>query len=256
MELDYKKEGKIAIFTLNRPEALNSLTPKMMSELEEAMKDFRNDSDLWVGIITGAGNKAFCAGADIHTWLPFVKKTKDKPWNMPINPMRGMELWKPLIAAINGYAFGGGGELALACDIRIASENASLCWPEASLGIIPRLGGTQRLPRIVSFGKAAEILMLGKRVNAREAYNIGLVNEVVSQKELFATSKKWAEKICNMAPLAVRAIKEAMIRGTQLPLKEGLFIENSLGLPLYETQDYLEGRKAFKEKSKPNFIGK
>jgi enoyl-CoA hydratase/carnithine racemase len=256
MELEYRKEGKIAIFTLNRPEALNAFTPNMMRELQGAMEDFRDNSDLWVGIITGAGEKAFCAGADIHKWLPFVKETKDKPWRMPINPMRGMELWKPLIAAINGYAFGGGGELALACDIRIASENASIWWPEAGLGIIPRLGGTQRLPRIVTFGKAAEILMLGKRLSAREAYNIGLVNEVVTQRELIPTVKKWAEKICDMAPLAVRAIKEAMIRGIRMPLEEGLFIENSLGLPLYDTQDYIEGCKAFKEKRKANFVGR
>ena len=164
MELKYEKEDKIAIFTLNRPKYLNTLTPNMMQELQLAMEDFRDNPNLWVGIITGSGEKAFCAGADINKWLPFVKQNKDTPWKMPKNPMRGMEIWKPIIAAINGYAIGGGGELALACDIRIASENALMWWPEASLGIIPRLGGTQRLPRIVSYGKAAEILMFGKKV--------------------------------------------------------------------------------------------
>jgi len=188
MELLYEKKNKIAIFTLNRPEARNALTPDMMMEFQKSMEDFRDDDNLIVGIVTGAGEKAFCAGADIHKWLPFVKETMDKPWRIPINPMRGMELWKPLIAAINGYAIGGGGELALACDIKIASEHASIGWPEVALGLIPRLGGTQRLPRIVGFNKAMQIMLMGERLNAQEAYNIGLVNKVVPDDELMATA--------------------------------------------------------------------
>ena len=256
MDLIYKKEGRIAYFTLNRPEKLNTMTPKMMQQFEEAMEDFRDDSDVWVGIITGAGNKAFCAGADVESWLPFVKETKDKPWRFPNTPLKGMEVWKPLIAAVNGYALGGGGELAIACDIRIAAENAIFGWPEVKLGIIPRLGGTQRLPKLIPMGKAMEIMLMGKRIDANEAYNIGLVNIVVPNDKLLSTAEEWAKKICEMAPLAVQAVKQCMVRGVGLSLEEGFRLENTLGLPLYDTEDYLEGRTAFREKRRPVFKGR
>lgn len=257
MELEYVKEGRISIFTLNRPEAMNALSPNLFQQLHNALEDFKRDPDLLVGIITGSGEKAFCAGADIKTWLPFVRETKSKPWLFPSTIMRGgMEIWKPLIAAINGVAMGGGLELALACDLRIASETARLGTPEVRLGLMPRLGATVRLPQIIPWAKATEMMFMGRAIDAEEAYRIGLVNKVVPAEQVVPRAKEWAEDLCKVAPLAVRAIKESMIRGKHLSVEEALWLENRLALPLYETEDYEEGRAAFKEKRTPNFKGK
>lgn len=256
MGLEYRKEDKIAVFILNRPEALNTLSPELMHELHDALEDFREDSDLWVGIITGSGQKAFCAGADIKTWLPFVKETKAKPWLFPTTAMRGMELWKPLIAAVNGIAMGGGLELALACDIRIASEKARFASPEVKLGIMSRLGGTVRLPDLIGLSRASEMMLMGDSIDAQEAYRIGLVNKVVPSEQVMPVAKEWAEKLCKVAPLSSRRIKEALIKNRGLSVEEALWTENMLALPLYETEDYEEGRKAFKEKREPVFKAK
>ena len=204
MNIEYEKQGKIAVFTLNRPKALNTLSPELMHELHEALEDFRADNDLWVGIITGTGQKAFCAGADIKTWLPFVKETKTKPWLFPSTPMRDMELWKPIIAAVNGIAMGGGLELALACDLRIASENARFASPEVKLGIMSRLGGTARLPDLIGLSKAAEMMLMGDPIDAQEAYRIGLVNKVVTPEQVMPAAKEWAENLCKVSPLSSR----------------------------------------------------
>ena len=251
MAIDYEKEGRIAIFTINRPQAMNAMNMEAIRELHEAMVDFRDDPELWVGIITGVGEKAFCGGADIKDTLPFMKEHRTSPWVFPATPMRGLELWKPLIAAINGMALGGGLEIVLACDIRIAAENARLGTPEVNLGLIPGWGGTQRLPRMLPWCKAAEILLMGRPIGAEEAYRIGLVNKVVPQDKLMPTAKEWAEVICRAGPLAVRAAKEAMIRGHSLTLEEGLRLENSLEAYLFGTEDFTEGTTAFVEKRKP-----
>jgi len=255
--IDYEKEGKIAIFTINRPEALNAINVQASRELHEAMIDFRDDPNLWVGIITGAGDKAFCAGADIKDMLPFMKEhLGNNQRAMPATPMRGLELWKPLIAAINGIALGGGLELALACDLRIASEKARLGLPEVTLGLIPGWGGTQRLPRMVPWCKAAELLLTGRPIDAQEAYRIGLVNMVVPPEAVMPTAKEWAEVICQAGPLAVRAAKEAMIRGSSLTLEDGLKLENALEAYVMSTEDYTEGTKAFLEKRRPAYKAK
>ena len=256
MAIDYKKEGRIAIFTINRPEALNSMNMEAVRELHETMVDFRDDPELWVGIITGAGEKAFSAGADIKDTLPFMKEHRDSPWATPAIPMRGLELWKPLIAAINGLALGGGLEIALACDIRIASENARLGVPEITLGLIPGWGGTQRLPRMLPWCKAMEILLMGRPIDAQEAYRIGLVNKVVPLEQLMPTAREWAEVICQAGPLAVRAAKEAAIRGCSMTLEDGLRLENSLEAYLLGTEDFAEGTTAFVEKRKPVYKAK
>ena len=256
MAIDYKKEGKIAIFTINRPEALNAMSVQAARELQEAIVDFRDDDDLWVGIVTGAGQKAFCAGADIKDSLPFMKEHRGQPWAFPATPMRGLELWKPLIAAINGMALGGGLELALACDIRIASETARFGTPEVTIGLMPGWGGTQRLPRMLPWCKAAELLLMGKPIDAEEAYRIGLVNKVVPPEQVMTVAKEWAEAICQVAPLAVRAAKEAMIRGSSMTLEEGLHLENSLVDYLAGTEDFTEGTTAFVEKRKPVYKAK
>ncbi len=256
MAIDYEKDGRIAIFTINRPDALNAMNVQAMQELHKVMVSFRDDPELLVGIITGAGEKAFSAGADIKDMLPFMKETRDKPWAFPTTPMRGLELYKPLIAAINGMALGGGLEIALACDIRIASENARFGSPEVNLGLIPGWGATQRLPRVVPWAKAAEILLTGKPIDAQEAYRIGLINKIVPQDKLMPTAKEYAEAICQAGPLGVRAAKEAMIRGYSLPLDDGLRLESFLFDYLLGTEDYAEGSAAFTEKRKPSFKAK
>ena len=256
MAVDYKKEGRIAIFTINRPEARNAVNLEVIRELHETMVDFRDDPDLWVGIITGTGEKAFSAGADIKETLPFVREHRGAPWAIPPIPMRGLDMWKPLIAAINGFALGGGLEIALICDIRIASENASFGTPEIGLGLIPAWGGTQRLPRMIPWCKAAEILLMGRPIDAQEAYRIGLVNKIVPPEEVMSTAKEWAEVICQAGPLAVRAAKEAMIRGTSMPLEQGLRLEHSLNDLCLGTEDFNEGITAFVEKRKPVYKAK
>jgi enoyl-CoA hydratase len=255
MLLDYKKEGKIAIFTLNRPGAMNALNPQLFQEMSEAFVDFKDDDNLWVGIVTGAGEKAFCAGADIKTMLPVIEKFKGQPWGEPPIIMKGLSLWKPLIAAVNGAALGGGMEVALACDIRIAAENAIFGVPEVTLGLIPAWGGTQRLPRAVPAAKAAEMLFTGKPVDAQEAYRIGLVNRVVPQAELMPTAMKMAETICKAGPLAVRAAKQAMVQGVNSSMEEGLLLESVLRDYVVATKDFDEGCKAFIEKRKAEFKG-
>jgi len=255
LAIDYKKEGRIATFTINQG-AVNAMNVQAIRELHETMVDFRDDPDLWVGIITGAGEKAFCGGADIKDYLPFHKEHRYSPWEMPATLMRGLELWKPLIAAINGLALGGGLEIALACDIRIASENARLGTPEVGLGLIPGWGGTQRLPRMVPWCKAAEIILMARPIDAQEAYRIGLVNKVVPLEQLMPTAKEWAEVICQAGPLAMRAGKEAMIRGYGMTLEEGLRLEDSLFAYLLGTEDFEEGSRAFVEKRKPVYKAK
>jgi enoyl-CoA hydratase/carnithine racemase len=254
MPLDYEKQGRIAIFTINRPRAFNAIDVETWQGLNGAMADFRDDPELWVGIVTGTGDKAFCSGADIKDTLSYMKEHSE--WLWPAAPKYGFGLWKPLIAAINGVALGGGLEIALACDIRIASENARLGTPEVTLGIMPGWGATQKLPRVIPWAKAAEILFTGKPIDAREAYRIGLVNKVVSQEELMPAAKEWAETLCQVGPLGVRAAKQAMLMGYSMPLDDGLRLEGSLFKYLLETEDFTEGTTAFTEKRKPDFKAK
>jgi enoyl-CoA hydratase/carnithine racemase len=256
MSVDYKFESKIATITLNRPEAYNSIDLRTLKELHDALIAFRDNEDAWVGIITGAGDKAFCSGADITEMLPFLKTNANKPWEIPQTPLGDMELYKPLIGAINGIAFGGGLEIALICDIRIAVEHARFACSEVNLGIMPGWGATQRLPRMIPRSKAAEMVFSGKPISAQEAYRIGLVNEVVPKMELMARAQKWAEDLCQVSPLGIRAAKEAMIRGYSLPLDEGLKLEGALFSYLLGTEDFVEGRDAFLNKRKAQFKGK
>jgi enoyl-CoA hydratase/carnithine racemase len=256
MALIYEKKDRIAYITLNRPEALNALDPDTMKELSQALIDFRDDSQLLVAIITGAGERGFCAGADIKTMLPWLAEMRGEWWRFPPTIMRGLELWKPLIAAVNGLALGGGFELVLACDIRIAAENAAFGVPEVTLGLIPGWGGTQRIPRNLPWAIAAQLLFTGKRIDAQEAYRLGLVNKVVPLPELLPTATEWAQQLCQLPPLAVRAAKEAMTRGMQMSLEEGLSLEQKLEDYLFTTEDAQEGQRAFLEKRKPEFKGK
>ena len=249
----YERQGKIALFTIDRPEARNAMNAEGVQELHDMMLEFNNDEDLWVGIITGAGDKAFCGGADIKEMLAYQQEHPGQYWERPDTHMRGLKIWKPLIAAINGLALGGGLEIALACDIRIASENARFGTPEAGIGLMPGWGGTQRLPRLIPWANAAGILLGGKIIDAHEAFRIGLVNEVVPSKDVLPTAIKWAKTMCERGPLALRAIKEAMIKGASTSLEEGLRIELEMVRYLVSTQDFAEGIRAFVEKRKPEY---
>ena len=252
MGIDYTKEGRVAIFTINRPEARNALNIQANREFGEAIVDFRDDPDLWVGIVTGAGDKAFCAGADIKEMGPFILEHESRE-ALPRTHWRGLELWKPLIAAINGLTLGGGLEIALGCDIRIASETARLGVPEAKLGLLPGAGGTTRLTKMLSWCKAAEMLFTGKIISAQEAYQLELVNQVTPPDKLMSTAREWAETICESAPLAVRAIKEVMCRSLNATIDEGLRLEWTANSRLFRSEDYNEGIKALAEKRKPSF---
>jgi enoyl-CoA hydratase/carnithine racemase len=254
--IEYTKEGKIAIFTINRPEMMGILNLEGMTQLHNAFLDFRDDDNLWVGIITGTGDKVFSAGVDINEYLPFIVDTEDKPWKRPVGIIRKMELWKPLISACNGLTIGGILEISLACDIIIASENAEFALPEVKIGTCPGGGGTQRLPRAIPIHLAAEMLLTGKTIDANEAYRIGLINKVVPISQLMTEARKMAETICDAGPLAVRMAKKMMIRGLSMPLEEGLELEADFQKNIMETEDFKEGVKAFREKRKPRFTGR
>jgi enoyl-CoA hydratase/carnithine racemase len=256
MPIDYIKEGKVAIFTLNRPDALNAIDPQSAEELNVAFEDFKNDEDLLVGIVTGAGNKAFSVGADVQTMLPKLKEFSGQQNSGPFDLVDALNSWKPLIAAINGAALGGGLEIALACDLRIASESAIFGMPEVTLGLIPGWGGTQRLPRMIPLAKAAELLLTGKPISAQEAFRVGLINKVVPFSELMSAAKAMAETLCQRAPLAVRAAKQAMIQGLDVSLEDGLKLERKLNDLLVNTDDFEEGCRANIEKRRPVFRGK
>jgi len=263
MPVRFEKREHIALITLDRPEALNAFDIELSREIAETWIAFRDDSELWVAIVTGAGNKSFSTGADLRSLAEFYRsmtplqrrnRAESQPGLGGIT--RNLELWKPIIAAVNGYCLAGGLELALSCDIRIASENAQFGLTETSRGIIPGAGGTQRLPRLVPVSIALEMILTAKRIDAAEAYRIGLVNMVVSQTELMNAAIEMANRICENAPLAVQTAKMAVWKGLDVPLEEGLRLENLLGEPLRQTEDVQEGIAAFVEKRKPQFKGK
>lgn len=255
MSIIYEKREKIAIITINRPEVHNALDYQTLSELEQAWYDFRDDDALWVAILTGAGDKAFCCGADLKE-MESISDEERKKRKRPPGIHKGIDIFKPIICGINGLAVGGGLELALASDIRVAAQGARLGLREVCVGLIPTGGGTQRLTRIIPLGIAMEMLLTGRLISADEALQIGLVNKVVPQNELMSECIRYAEKICENAPIAVRSAKESAIRGLSLPLNEGLRLETLLSLFVRETEDAKEGRKAFSEKRKPNYKGR
>lgn len=211
MSIEYRQEGKIAVFTINRPEVLNALSLEALLDLNRKLVDFNNDTRLHAGIITGSGEKSFCTGMDL-------KSTVGKPLESLFGRgtfVRGLKISKPLIAAINGYAFGGGLEIALACDIRIASQNAYFGLTEVTLGLIPGWGGTQRLPRLIPFGKAMELILMGKKIGAEEAYHLNLINRIVPLKDLVDTAMEWAGRIAELDYLTVQRMKNDLIKGIE-----------------------------------------
>ncbi len=252
-----EKKENIAIVTINRPKVLNALNATVIDELERCFKELQQDPEVGAVILTGAGDKAFVAGADITGLVelnPLEGKRFAERGQAVFNLIEN--LGKPVIAAINGYALGGGCELAMACTIRIASEKAKLGQPEVNLGIIPGYGGTQRLPRLIGKGRAMELILTGRMVDAQEAYQIGLVNKVVPHDKLMDEAIEMAKTILSKGPLAVKYAMEAVNRGLEVSLEEGLRIEADLFGICCATEDKVEGTKAFLEKRKPNFQGK
>ncbi|HKZ79422.1 MAG TPA: enoyl-CoA hydratase-related protein [Pyrinomonadaceae bacterium] len=250
------RRDRVAIITINRPEKRNALNIQTREEGAALLEELRSDDSVGVVVFTGAGDKAFIAGADIGE---FAGRTAA----MQREVMLGRSLFtaidtfpKPVIAMINGYCLGGGCELALACDIRIASENASFGQPEINLGIIPGGGGTQRLTRLVGEGKAMELILTGDIIDARTAYNIGLVNDVVPADQLETKTMDLANRIASKGPIALRLAKEAVRLASRSNLDEGLRREIDLFALCFATEDKDEGVKAFLEKRKPAFKGR
>jgi enoyl-CoA hydratase/carnithine racemase len=253
----FEKRGQIAYVTVSRPKVLNALNMATMGDLFQAFTFVKDDADIRVAILTGEGEKAFIAGADINE-LATQSATQGKEYASRGQAVLDLieNCGKPVIGCINGFALGGGCEVAMACTMRIASDNAKLGQPEVKLGIIPGYGGTQRLPRLVGKGLAQQILLTGEIISAQEALRIGLVNEVVPQAELIARAEAIAAKIIANAPLAVQYVIEAVNKGMEMTLQEGLFLEASLFGVCCATEDKNEGTKAFLEKRAAQFKGK
>jgi enoyl-CoA hydratase/carnithine racemase len=254
----YEKKGRLAYITINRPDRRNAIDPATSAELRAVFEDFKADDDVWVALLTGAGDQAFSAGADLVAMAKSLSGGGEGvPMNVPFAGItRGFECWKPMIAAINGYCLAGGLELALSCDIRIAAEHATFGLPEPKRAIIPAAGGTQRLPRTVPLAFAMELLLTGERFDAQAALRFGLVSRVVPQAQLLATAEEIAGKILECGPLAVRAIKQAVMRGREMTLEDGLRLEGQMAGPIFGSEDAREGPRAFAEKRSPVYKGK
>jgi len=251
------RDGGVAILTINRPKVLNALNTQTLDELRRAILDLKRDDTVRAVILTGAGDKSFIAGADIN------ELATQTPVSGREHAMTGQHildliehLGKPVIAAINGFALGGGCELAMACTIRIAADTAKLGQPEINLGLIPGYAGTQRLTRIVGRGRALELLLTGDQVTAQEAHRLGLVNRVVPAADLIPEAKKLAATLAAKAPIAIRYILEAVHKGVEMPFAQAQVFEATLFGLVASTEDMREGTKAFLEKRKPEFKGK
>ena len=251
------RTDQIAVLTLNRPQVMNSFNFEMLRALRDAVEALRFDPEIRVVVVTGAGDRAFCAGADLKERAT-LSPVQVKEFIFTIrNLFTAIEqLPKPVIGAVNGIALGGGTELALACDVRIAAANATMGLTETRLAIIPGAGGTQRLPRLVGKGKAKELIFTGRRVDAAEALAIGLVNEVCEPENLLAACKKMAGMMCETGPVAIEQAKYAINYGMETDLATGLAIESNAYWVTIPTEDRLEGLAAFREKRKPVYKGK
>jgi enoyl-CoA hydratase len=252
----YATKGTIAYVTLNRPKVLNALSKRTWEDLRAAFEDARDDAAVHGVILTGAGDKAFIAGADISELAQATAVQAEEESSYGQEVLNLIEnLGKPVIAAINGFALGGGCETAMACTIRLAAENAKFGQPEVKLGVIPGGGGTQRLPRLVGKGRALQLILTGEIISAQEAYRIGLVNEIVPAAELIARAEAILQQIFANAPVAVKYALEAVNKGSETSQSEGLALEASLFGLCSGTNDKREGTQAFLEKRRPQFQG-
>lgn len=248
------QEGAVATVTINRPDKLNALNADTLDELESAFREIESTESTLAVIVTGAGDKAFVAGADINELARQTPLSGKATARRGQSLLRGIELFpKPVVAAVNGFALGGGCELALACHVRMAAENAQFGLPEVSLGIIPGYGGTQRLARLVGRGRAIELTLTGQRITAEEAYRIGLVNHVVPQASLLEETHKLIGTMLRNGPVALTSALEAIHHGLEMSLDEGMQLEANLFGVVSTTEDMREGLTAFLDKRKPTF---
>ena len=263
MAVRYEPQGRVAVITLDRPDALNTFDRAMHVELHDAWIAFRDDPALAVAIVTGAGDRAFSAGADVRGWGQPDESSRPHPhgpgrhmwetrydWDL----QGGLDVWKPTIAAVNGYCIGEGLTLALACDLRIASERAIFQFPEVQIGV-PTIAGAIRAPRVIGLGAALELLLVGDRVDASRAYDMGLVNRVVPHDEVMAEAMRWADRLARNAPQAMAATKEVAVRSQALSFGDALRMGEAMRRLAGSTEDSREGVRAFREKREPRFTG-
>jgi len=261
-----RRADGVLILTMNRPAARNALSPRMLLELYDAWHEFADTRALRVAILTGAGDRDFCAGGDLKLTMPLMTGARqpEDDWDRELlaNPakftdaiLRGYDIYKPIIAAVNGNALGGGTEMMNACDLRVASENAVFGTPEAKVGLLPGGGSITRLPRQIPYAKMMEMLLVGRPFSAREALDMGLVNYVVPREQLLDKALELAGLLAANGPLAVSKIKEGVLRSSGLSLAESYAIENEVSAAVMTSKDAREGPRAFAEKRKPDFKG-
>jgi enoyl-CoA hydratase len=266
-DLIYEKKNGIAYLTMNRPERRNAFSPQMMVQLADAWRDFRDDDDARVAILTGAGDDAFCAGGDLELLIPLITgaRAPQDEWDerlvadlreILVAILRPFELYKPIVAAVNGFAVAGGCEILQATDIRVASKRASFGLAEVQRGLVPGGGSMVRLPRQIPYCKAMEILLLGDRISAEEAHRIGLVNELVEPEEVLPRAEEIARRLSKNGPLAIRKIKEVVLRTNGVPILDAFEIENECSAAVMSSKDAREGPRAFREKRDPVFTGR
>jgi crotonobetainyl-CoA hydratase len=254
--VDVKHKGHVTIVTLNRPAVMNALHKPAHFELHEVFNAFAADPDQWVAIVTGAGDKAFCAGND----LKWQAAGGERGWNS--SGFGGLTLRfhcdKPIIAAVNGVAMGGGFEIALACDLIIAAENATFALPEPRVGLAALAGGLHRLPRQIGLKRAMGMILTARHVSAKEGLELGFVNEVVPQGEALAGALRWAETICKNSPMSIRASKQTIHKGLEVSLEQAIAEQRDYPSvkAMVASQDYIEGPKAFADKRPPKWVGK
>lgn len=255
MSVGFEVRNHVAYVTLDRPEAMNALDPDSVSELNRIWREVATDPEIRVSVLTGSGRKSFCTGTDMKATPPATEcmaavYLRD---GLPIVP--AMKMWKPIIAAINGYAVGGGLEIALACDLRIASRNAKFGLTEVKVASLAGLNGTQMLPRVMPRAVAMKMLLTGEMISAEEAVRYGLISDVVEPDELMGLAVTYAEKIASAAPLSVQAAKQAAVIGLDMPLEHGILFSHMMWGVLRDTEDRKEGFKAFAEKRSPTYRG-
>lgn len=253
----YEKKGSIAYVTVNRPKVLNALNSATFRELKAVFQDAQNDPEVRGVVLTGAGDKSFMAGADISELAQITPVQAEENTRLGQGVADLIEnLGKPVVAAVNGYALGGGCEMALACSIRVAAETAKFGLPEVTLGLMPGAGGTQRLPRAIGKGLSLQLILTGGMINAQEAYRIGLVNEVVPAAELISRAEAILTRISSNAPLSIKFALEAVNKGMESSQSQGVLLEATLFALCASTEDKQEGTTAFLEKRTPHFLGR